>query len=170
MIAIEAHPSIYEYLLKNIKLNNLSNVTPVNIALGSDQGTTKISYNESNPGETHIATDGEKSLTVPIQTLDEVLKKLNVTHVDYFKIDVEGFEFPLLLGAQEPIKNNPKIVVQTELIEGHSQRYGRSISQIIDLLSGLGLTPHRLDSAGDSSIIRQFDLGLGYDVLWWREK
>ncbi|MEK7538392.1 MAG: FkbM family methyltransferase [Patescibacteria group bacterium] len=170
VIAVEAHPSIYKYLLKNIELNNLNNITPVNVALGSERGTTEISYNDSNPGETHVAINGEKSIVVPIQTLDEVLEKLGVDHVDYLKIDVEGFELPLLLGSQETIKNNPEIVIQTELVEKHSKRYGRSVTQITDLLSSFGLIPHELDFEGNPAKIEKFDLARKeYDVLWWRE-
>lgn len=168
VIAIEAHPFTYDYLLRNIRLNNLKNVIPVNIALGSEHGTTEIVFNQTNAGETHIATSGEKSITIPMQSLDEILSRLNISKVDYLKIDVEGFEFPLLLGAKNIIKNNQNIIIQTELDENHPNRYGHPLSEINNFLFGLELTPHKIDSVGKSSIADKNDLRSG-DVLWWRE-
>ncbi len=169
IIAIEAHPFTYKYLLNNIKLNNLRNVTVLNVALGKEDGSIEMSYTKSNAGETHIAVGKEEKISVPLQTLDRVLSEIAITHVDYLKIDVEGFELPLLQGAQDTIMNSKNIVVQTELDENHSLRYGHSILETIDLLFSFGLTPHNIDSAGKAIVVERDQLKPPCDVLWWRE-
>jgi FkbM family methyltransferase len=170
VIAIEAHPLIYDYLRKNIELNNLKNVVALHLALGSKNSSVEMSYNPSNAGETHVVVGGEKKTSVRMQTLDDILQNLNVSPVDYLKIDVEGFEFFLLTGAEKTIKNSPRIVVQTELNETHSRRYGRSIVHVIDFLYNLGLSPHEIKGNGDSVLLKKSDIQIPSDVLWWHEE
>ena len=48
----------------------------------------------------YVGKDLQKK-TISIQRLDAVLKKKNVTQVDFWKLDVEGAEFEALQGAEE---------------------------------------------------------------------
>lgn len=168
VIAVEAHPFTFQYLQRNIALNDLNNVTPVHVALGSENGSINISYDASNPGETHIAGHKEQSVAVPLKKLDEVLSGAGISRVDYLKIDVEGFEYPLLLGSRRTIADNLNIVVQIELIEKHAARYGHSVKQIVEFLEGFGLSPHTVDDSGKPQPTDLFNLGEN-DVLWYRE-
>ncbi len=169
VIAVEAHPHIYGYLQKNIALQGLKNVIPLNIALDAQDGTAEMSYNSSNAGMTHVAVHGEKAISVPSEALDGILTKLGVQQVDYLKIDVEGFEFPVLQGAKKIIANSPDIVIQTELDNTHAQRYGRSVKEVIDLLCAWGLTPHLIDNNGNANVLLKSEIEVPSDLLWWRE-
>jgi len=54
-----------------------------------------------------VLKEGEGN--IECRTLDS----FNLTNVDYIKIDVDGFEVPVLQGAQETIrKNNPVINIE----------------------------------------------------------
>ena len=167
VLAVEAHPRTYRYLTQNIALNNLHNVTPVPVALGAQSGSITISFTESNAGETHISTAETDGVTIPMKTLDALLEETHMHTVDYLKIDVEGFEFPLLQGAHRTIEQNEAIVVQTELIESHAQRYGHSITEISDYLHALGLSPHSVDELGNAHTVDSRHMN-GMDILWYR--
>jgi len=55
--------------------------------------------NEDNDGDAPIAAASHKqrpTMTVPCFPLDTILAALNRSRVDYFSLDIEGFELPVL--------------------------------------------------------------------------
>lgn len=65
------------------------------------------SINNFNTG--HIADRIEK---IEIRRLDDVVRELGVTHIDFMKIDVEGAEKELLEGAKETLAITDTIFVE----------------------------------------------------------
>lgn len=166
VLAIEAHPATYRYLIDNLARNEFENVTALNLAAGEAPGQLQIAMTERNAGETHIATATERGAVIPVERLDDLLTKCGIKQVHYLKIDVEGFELPVLRGACEVMAASPAIVVQTELVASHARRYGYEISDIVRLLTKLGLKPYKADAKGDVAVLPISDIGLDWDVLW----
>lgn len=108
--AIEPLKSNFTTLLKNIALNEISNISAVHAAASNEDGEFSISY----ANDMAFQGTGKKS---------EVVRKLKLDHlgikkVDLIKIDVEGFEYDVLKGALETIKTNkPKIILETHSLE-----------------------------------------------------
>lgn len=50
------------------------------------------------------ATENYKDIQVPVTTLADILREQKVTHVDFLKIDVEGFEYRVLQGMDWRIR------------------------------------------------------------------
>ena len=123
----EPNPDILPKLKKNT--NTLKNCTVHEVALGDTTGKVSMQY-DTNPGTYHI-TDHNGSIN--LQTLDSY----NFQNVDIIKIDVEGFEVPVLEGAKETIlSNKPWIQIEAN----HSgERYGRHKTKIIETLSKFGM-------------------------------
>ncbi|MCO6415244.1 FkbM family methyltransferase, partial [Siccirubricoccus sp. KC 17139] len=121
----------------------LTQMTALQQALGAAPGEIAMAYAAANPGETHVAAGTEGGGRVPMTTLDLALPELGIGAVDYLKIDVEGFELPVLQGAQQTIAASPGIIVQTELVARHAARYGHRLDAIGELLRRLGLSPYR---------------------------
>jgi FkbM family methyltransferase len=168
VIAFEAHPVTYAHLARNIVLNRLGNVVALNNALGSKPGWVEIEYDESNPGETHVAADAKPTGTlVELVTLDDTVTRLGITRVDYLKIDVEGYELQVLQGARGIIDRSPGIIVQTELIERHSRRYGTTVADAAAFLRELGLTAHTIHPNGNAQIVVDGTV-LPDDAIWFR--
>jgi len=94
IIAVEPLPTEYKYMLRNIALNSCThNVTPLNMALSSTEGTVTISGQE-----------------IPCTTIDILIQKLHLPGIDVIKIDVEGAGAEIIKGAiQTIIKCNPVI-------------------------------------------------------------
>ena len=99
-------------------------------ALGESNGTVSMAY-DTHSGTNHII---DSKGNTDLKTLDSY----NFTEVDIIKIDVEGYEIPVLKGAKYTIITNKPIIQ----IEGNSSgnRYGTHKKQILELLTRWGMT------------------------------
>ena len=102
-------------LWKSFRYNvDLTKVTHYCCALGDEEGEIEMF------GGTHSDATGGHLKLVPEYTLD----MLEFDAVDYIKIDVEGFEKKVLLGARRTIeRHNPLIVVEQNhvVLDGDEQ-------------------------------------------------
>ena len=57
-----------------------------------------------------------KKVNAEIITLDDYVNEKNLTNIDILKIDTQGFEDKVLVGAQNLLKNNRIKLIQLELI------------------------------------------------------
>lgn len=101
--AFEPVPLTYKTLLKNLKLNGVSNVVAVNRALSGDGAPLTINADyEVNPGGSSSFVgdaSGAKPLqpvTVQSMTLDDVFRHYGITTCKLLKIDCEGCEYDVL--------------------------------------------------------------------------
>ncbi len=119
-------------VLPDFKKNteHLKNINLYEHALGDKAGTVAMDY------ETHIGTYRITKEEGPhhINTLDSY----NFTDVDIIKIDVEGFEVPLLDGAKETIMSN-RPWIQIEANETGEKFYNRPKRKILDKLVSFGM-------------------------------
>ena len=99
VIAFEPDPTNYERLIKNINLNKLDNVTPINSALWNKSGKMSLCLNGLG---SRIVENGDSSTddTIDVSTVraDEILESLGVENIQYVKMDVEGAEEKALEG------------------------------------------------------------------------
>jgi FkbM family methyltransferase len=147
VIAIEAHPGNYEMLNRNIKLNGLTNVIPLNYAVYSEESRIKlympdeefgytmhhsIMFSYLSPKYSLKGKENEKFIEVNANTLDNLLQKNGLSReVNWIKIDVEGAEFEVLKGATEILSNSKDICL---LIEVHNPYDTTHYKQIMDFL------------------------------------
>jgi len=107
--AFEPVAETYEILKENIKLNKMENVVvPVNMALGDRKGTSTIHFDEACEGTASLLLDGLKSPSgkkrsqkVKVTTVDSFMEGRGKTA--FIKMDVEGYEENVLLGARKTI-------------------------------------------------------------------
>ena len=102
-IAFEPTPEIYRILVKNVLLNNKP-IQPVNIAVQNKPRKYGI-IREANHGNNHV-TDDKKSNLKSV-TIDE----LKLKKVKLIKIDTEGDDNNVLLGAEKTIKKWKPIIL-----------------------------------------------------------
>ena len=134
--AFEPVPSTFTRLVENIRLNHLENkVKCLNIGLGNEQGS--ITFSNKMDTMNHVLASGEQSdstINVEISTLDEILSDKSPALI---KIDVEGYETPVLEGALETLKKNTLHAVIMEL-NGGGGRYGFDESRILKMMFDYG--------------------------------
>ena len=129
VIAIEPEPNNIIILKKNIKLNDLRNVTVINKACFSKTGKMKLYLDEFGGSGTHsLIKKQSKKINVETDTLDNILKNLKIKNVDLIKIDVEGAETDVLKGATKTLKKyHPKII-----FEAWDEQYLKKVKKILD--------------------------------------
>jgi len=111
VVALEPGPVIADVLDQNVEANELENVDVLRAAVGDRDGEVTF-LPQSAYG--HIATEsGDNTVTVPITRLETVMQQQGLNRLDFVKIDVEGFEFPIVRDAL-PLFNAHETVVMLE--------------------------------------------------------
>ena len=95
VFAIEAHPTTYQWMQRRIAANDLHNVTPLNLAITDTGGSVSIA-DDDNYLENGLTTS--TGLTVTAQTIPGLFEQLNLTQVDFLKMNIEGAEKEALEG------------------------------------------------------------------------
>lgn len=114
--AFEPSPTTFVFLEKNISKSGLKNIFPQNMGLGTEPGEYTLTFNPSNRSGSFVSNQtqacaGHTVEKIVIRQMDEVLKSLNVSRVDFIKIDVEGFEGHVLRGATQTLATNRPVVL-----------------------------------------------------------
>src|SRR5215211_2923344 len=139
VVAIEAHPGNFEMLNRNIKLNQLTNVIPLNYAVYSKETKVKLyvpgeesGYPVYNTIMSNRARNEEKFVDVNANTLDYLLqsKGIKQEQVKWIKIDVEGAELEVLKGATNVLSKSKDIAL---LIEVHGLNNYRPVVEFLSL-------------------------------------
>ena len=129
--SIEPHPQIFKFLNENIILNNFENVKLFNIAVGNKSGTILFSNQKSNCQNKIILEKSNETIEVPIKLLDELA--IDESEIDLLKIDVEGFEQFVLLGAKKTLEKTKCVYIET--IE---KLYNYDRNKIFEILNNYG--------------------------------
>lgn len=141
-IAIEPIPTTFKALEDNIQINRLSSkVKSLNIGLSSKIGNLK--FTKSMDSVNHVATNTDIDIIdVYTDTLDNIL--ISEISPIILKIDVEGFETEVLLGAKNTLKDNNLKAIIIEL-NGSGERYGYDESKIHEMLIDYGFRIYSYD-------------------------
>jgi FkbM family methyltransferase len=141
VVAIEADPENFEMLTSNIKLNQLTNVIPLNYAVYSKETKLKLYLPSGESGFTKYNTimpnwinTQEKFVEVNANTLDYLLQlnKIRQEEVNWIKIDVEGAEFEVLKGATNVLSKSKDVAILMEL-HGPPYIYRPKVEELVNL-------------------------------------
>ena len=106
-----------ERLSEMIKINNLKNIKIFNTALGSKKDKVKLYGDADFTPNYSIYEKKSKNVSISqIDKLDNILKIKKKTL--YLKVDIEGHEYPFIIGAKKILRNN-NIILQIELFKNN---------------------------------------------------
>jgi len=130
----EPQKEMFDILLKNLELNNLSkNSKCYPIGIGDKKSKARLLIkNRKNLGGTSLLEDNAGK--IKIMPLDNIKLKLKV---DFIKIDVEGFERKVIFGATNIlIKDKPILLIEIQkenlkIIKEHIHKMGYKLKEKI---------------------------------------
>jgi len=156
-------PSVENFnnLKNNVEINKAKNILLYNKGLGSKSEKLLLKQDEGyGDAEKYLVPDNKPSIFEPtnvckkvgieeeiiIDTLDNCLEKSNIKEIQFLKIDTEGFEYYILTGAIEIIKNSPDIVILTECTPFGTARANTTQKDVFKFLKGFDLNIFFWDS------------------------
>ncbi len=158
VVAFEPDPESAAELEANIAVNRWQNrVTVIRAAAGD--GCGQVRFAAARGMESHIAVDrGEisaRSISVPLVTLDSVFP---TSPVNLLKIDVEGFEEPVLRGAQRLLAD-PARRPRAIIVEVHPFAWGAVGTTSESILESLTRNRYRVASLAGEPVTRTTEYG-----------
>ena len=131
----------YQRAMENISLNSFPNIKVYNFGIGDQDYKLKLyQVNELNPGMNRILTTTDNEFPyseIEIKILDTIVSNLLISQIDIIKIDVEGYEYHVLKGAQNTIRTYmPYLFI--ELDDNNLKEQESSATELIELLKSYG--------------------------------
>jgi len=134
VFAFEPEPRSFNILIKNIKINNIKNIVPVNKALSDSSGTQMLFINLYKKGPSPFrmwSNSDEEYIPVEVITLDKYLKN---KQVNIIKIDVEGYECKIFRGMEKILSENPNLIIFSEYWPEGLRKSGSSPKEYLDII------------------------------------
>ena len=132
VFAFEPDPHLFACLRGNLEHAGVTNVELHNCALGSAPGKLTLAWAGLNSGETHLSRDPQAgALQVEVLPLDTVLAG---RRLDFFKLDVQGWELEVLHGMTGLFAANPALRLFIEYWPVGLRRAGIEPSALLDYL------------------------------------
>jgi FkbM family methyltransferase len=160
VFTFEPNPTSYSHIVTNVELNGFGYVKIYNLALGANPGRISLVFPVSDPGRgsadegisQQITDEGTAQIIeIEIQTVDALVASGELPKPDFAKIDVEGFERPVLEGMHDTIEKwHPSLLIE---IHGATQELKRkNIRGVVALLAGHKYDIHHVESGRSVSV------------------
>lgn len=149
VLAIEPEDHNLERLKYWLGRNHLGDrVEVLPVAAAERDGTLFLAINPHHPGDHHLAKSG---VPVRVTTLDTLIRERDGPSVSLIKIDVQGAEHRVLMGATEILRrDHPALFV--EMDERRLQENGSSVIGVAAFLGTFGYSPFRMDRSGAAPV------------------
>jgi FkbM family methyltransferase len=141
VIAFEAVPSTFEFLDRNTA--ELDNVDARHVAVGPVADQIYLTHYPKHGQLSHIVGSRDEPKTVQLGPITQcAIDDLELEEVSFIKIDVEGFELPVLEGARRTIERQRPLLL-VEQAGNDEKHYGRPLNEASAFLESMGMTRHR---------------------------
>lgn len=139
--AFEPDPINFSRLVKNTQ--GIKNIIPVHTAVGEKTGELNlyISDDMNVDHRSYDSGDKRRCVKVPVVRLDDYFNKDQ--HIDFMKIDVQGYEYNILQGAKRTIDLSSNLKMIMEFWPYGLKKAGTVPRKLLDLISSLGLVVER---------------------------
>lgn len=134
VIAVEADKINYKILEKNIKNNNLKNVKIVNKGIWNANGELSL-YKESNQRNSlveELLDNVEKSEKIEVDSVDNILKKLDINQVDFITMEINAAEIEALKGMKNVLMQDDIRIIAAGWYEYNGKPAWKKMKEILE--------------------------------------
>ncbi len=158
--SVEPIKKTFELLQQNTKGLN---VTTHNLALGSKNETIEVNIDETNTNNSiNSLVSGNNEITsgqtftekIQVVATADFCSSLGIKHIDYLKIDTEGYDLEVIKGAEALVKENAISFIEAEVSMNPQNTFHVSFEEVKKYLEERGY----------------FLFGLYEQVLEWKTK
>lgn len=169
----EPAPEVFAVLEDLARLNPKHRFRLNNCALGDVDGHRELALHELNTGAHSLIRDlvkqgqgrAPRTVLVEVTTLSTYVQRHNLDRASCIKIDVEGYELPVLLGATKWLRSLSRLpVIVCEVKPAALPLLGHSMSELFHWAAALGFSvvdarwPHRTLSTRDLAGVGSIDV------------
>ncbi len=128
--AFEPPGPTYHRLVLNIGYNDTLRVEPNPVLLGDVNEPCAFSFSSLEPGAAlhQLGAGGEFVEKMQMRTLDSYRDEFRIPFPDYMKIDVDGMELRVLIGAEECLEHVRSLQVEIDDTLPASQQVGNFLA------------------------------------------
>lgn len=155
VIAFEPNPGLCIKIKENLLLNNFHNVKVMQLALGREKKREILAFPSTIPGvgsiEEHekiriLNQRGATTVEVEVNTVDNLIATKKIPKPNFIKIDVQGAELDVLIGARSTIKTcKPKLLIEVHYIPYVNWKI-KNLQRIVDFLIENGYSLYHIES------------------------
>jgi len=141
VFAVEPNPVVFADLVRNIALNELSNIVPMNLTIGPETKAVGFAVDNWHTGAGHISGPGQASnSSILVLRAEEfrALLALDAAGPAFCKIDTEGAELLILSSLMQCGLLGSFSTYCVEIDAAHLQRLNATPDDIYDLMRANG--------------------------------
>ncbi len=166
VITIEPHPENIARLKRHIVLNGFKNVILVEETLSDKESITDLIVSDHSVmhrlDHNNVINDNKKyddrnnsisnknNIKVRVTTLDNIADRCNIDHIDILMMDIEGYEYFALLGANNLLNNNKIHKIIMEVHTRYLKEMQLELDDIIESLESYNYTIEIIEHINDS--------------------
>jgi FkbM family methyltransferase len=124
-VAVDMQPDVLECARQNVALCRLpTRVDFIPCAVGPEAGEAEYWKSDFSPvssllpkseylrRELGLETVPDRLERCPVRTIDEISRETGLQRIDLLKIDIEGYELPALMGAEETLRHTNHVLAE----------------------------------------------------------
>jgi len=139
VVAVEPSPRERVRLEKHLRLNRSSNVELIPYAAGEDPGEAEFyvvgRFNDGcNSLRPPATPEPVKTMRIKVRRLDDILSELDISQVDFLKLDAEGAELSVLHGAMKLLNRDSRPAMLVEVQDIRTRPWGYAAREILQFL------------------------------------
>jgi FkbM family methyltransferase len=153
VVAVEPATSTFQLLERNVALNHLANIRTVHSAVADFEGVAELSLNVTGKDGlntlgvgTHPDSHVVGRESVPVMSLDQLVRKYGLANVSAIKVDVEGGELALFQGGSELLRSDQAPLILYEGFSFCTKGFGYHPVELAWLLESWGYRTFSLES------------------------
>lgn len=158
--SFEPVPSTFNQLKLNVSLNQIENISIVNVALSDSEGELELFTNEhssvSSSSQNILNDQSARKIFVPKTTLDQFVETQLIQKINFIKCDVEGAECFVIKGGIASIKKFRPIIF-LEMLRKWSAKFSYHPNDLIKTLSDLNYSCFSLGEKSELEKIQLID-------------